>query len=169
MNVSDLLTQFFCFLRQDSCGSTPVPSSQDRRVCFGQSPALVVEDFQGQAGVELRVVDTAAFELAVLVVFDEVVVGVAGEGQGAELQGVNGRQPEQPQVGLGGLEVRQVEVDEVVAQQEVGAVSQPVESDQCRLETQAVAGKDQPLFGVGPYSRQGVDAGVLLANFEVER
>lgn len=43
------------------CGAVrsdqPMPGGQEFRVCFGQSLALVVEDFQGQAGVEFRVVD----------------------------------------------------------------------------------------------------------------
>ena len=56
----------------------------------------------------------------------------------------------------------------VVAEQEVSAVSQPVESGQCRGQGQAAAGKDQPLVGVGAHRGEGMDAGVSLADFQVE-
>ena len=100
--------------------------------------------------------------------FDKVVVGVARKGQGAQLQGIDRRQLQQAQVRLGGSQVRQVEGNEVVAEQEVSAVSQPVESGQCRGQGQAAAGKDQPLVGVAAYRGEGMDAGVSLADFQVE-
>ena len=147
----------------------PVPGGKELRGGFRQSLALVVEDFQGQAGVEFRVVDLSAPELPVLVVLDEVVIGVAGEGEGTQQQRIYYRQIQQAQVRLGGPEVRQVESDQVVADQEVGAVCQLVEPVQCRLKAHAAFGKGQPVVGVGPHRGEGVDAGVVSADFEVER
>ena len=146
----------------------PVPGGQEFRVRLRQGSALVVEDLQGEAGVELRVVNLTALEQAVLVAFDKVVVGVARKGQGAQLQGIDRRQLQQAQVRLGGSQVRQVEGNEVVPEQDVGAVSQPVEPGQCRGQGQVAAGKDQPLVGVGAHRGEGMDAGVFLADFQVE-
>ena len=106
-------------------GGQPVPSGQEFRVRLRQGSALVVEDLQGEAGVELRIVNLTTLEQAVLVVFDQVVVGVARKGQGAELQGIDRRQLQQAQVRLGGFQVRQVEGNEVVAEQQISAASQP--------------------------------------------
>ena len=55
-------------------GGQPVPGGQEFRVRLRQGSALVAEDLQGEAGVELRVVDAPALEQAVLIVLDEVVV-----------------------------------------------------------------------------------------------
>ena len=155
------------------CGAArscqPVPGGKELRVGFGQKLALIVEDFQGQAGVEFRVVDLSAPELAVLVVLDEVVIGVAGKGEGTQQQRIDRRQIQQAQVRLGGPEVRQVESDQVVAEQEVGAVCQLVKPVQCRLKAHAAFGKGQPVVGGGPHRGESVDAGVVLADLKVER
>ena len=87
---------------------------------------LVPEDIQGKAGIQLRVVPSAARERTVLVVLDEVVVGVAGEGQGVEPQGIDGWELQQSEIGLGCGEVLQIEGDQVMAQQEVGTLGEVV-------------------------------------------
>ena len=92
-------------------GRQPVPGGEQLRVGFGQGPLLVAKYVQDQAGVEFRVVDLPALQPTVLVVLDQVVVGVARKGQGTELQGVDRRKVQQAQVGLGRLEVGQVESD----------------------------------------------------------
>ena len=93
-------------------------------------PPLVVEDLQHQPGVQLRVVQASLDQGTVLVVLDQVVVGVAGEGEGVQPEGVHRGQIEQPQVGIGGLQVGQVEVDQIVPQQEVRAICQLIQPGQ---------------------------------------
>ena len=101
----------------EDVGERPVRrGDQEIRVRLRQSPALVAEDLQGEADVELRIVDAPALELAVVVVLGQVVIGVARKGQGAELQGIDRWQLQQAQVGLGGFEVGQVEGNEVMAE-----------------------------------------------------
>ena len=64
-------------------GGQQVPGGQEIGVRLRQSPTLVAEDLQGEAGVELRILDAPAFEPAVLLVLDQVVLGIARKGQGA--------------------------------------------------------------------------------------
>ena len=45
---------------------------------------LIAEDLQREPGVQLRVVHPPALELPVLVMLDEVVIGIAGKGEGVE-------------------------------------------------------------------------------------
>jgi len=42
-------------------------------------------------GIKLRIVQSASLELAVLVMLDQVVIGIAGKCQGIETQGVHRR------------------------------------------------------------------------------
>ena len=129
-----------------------------------QSPALVAEDLQGEAGVELRIVDAPALELAVLVVVDKMVVGVARKGKGLRCS-VDRRQLQQAQVEF---EVGQIEGNEVVAEQEsvLSASLSILISTASRLE--AATGEHQSLIVIGANPRKGVDASVPFANFEVE-
>ena len=93
----------------------PVPRGHQIWVGVAQCPALVGQNLQRQPGVQLRVIHPPAFKLPVLVVLDQVVVGIAREGQRVEPQGVDGRQLQEPKAGLCGPQVGQVESDEVVA------------------------------------------------------
>ncbi|MCY4118462.1 MAG: hypothetical protein OXF55_16340 [Caldilineaceae bacterium] len=52
--------------------------------------------------------------MAVLVMFDEVVIGVAGEGQRIEPECVRRWQPQKTQTGIRSPEMRQIEIDQVV-------------------------------------------------------
>ena len=96
----------------------PMPRCQQAGIGLPQRFQFVAEDLQRKTGVELRVVHPPALEPTVLVVFDEVVIGIAGKGERAEHQGVQGRELQQPQTGIGRREVGQVEGDQVVAQHE---------------------------------------------------
>ena len=67
-----------------SARSQPMPGGEQVRRGIPESPPLVGENLDGQPGVQLGVVDAPTPELAVLIVLDQVVVGVSGEGQGIE-------------------------------------------------------------------------------------
>ena len=45
---------------------------------------LIAKDIEREAGVELGIVDPPSLELSVLVVLDQVVIGVAWEGERIE-------------------------------------------------------------------------------------
>ena len=150
-------------------GGQPVPGGQEFRRSFQQGPALILEGLQSLAGVEFRIVHLSALEPAVLVVLDEVVIRITGKGQWTQQQRVDGRQVQQAEVGPGGPQVRQVESDEIVTEQVVGAFRQLVEPAQCRLKGHVALWKHQPIAGVGPHRGEGMDAGALFADFEVER
>ena len=98
---------------------------------------------------------------------DEVVIWVAGVGERVEPQRIDRRQPQQPKVGLCRGEVRQVEENQVVAQQEGGTLREIVQVCQGRAEVTVL--EDQSLAGIRPDRREGMDATVLLSHLEVER
>ena len=72
----------------------PVPGRQKVGVSFPQGAALVPEHFQRQPGVQLGIVQLAAPDSAVLIMLHEMVMGIAGKGERAETEGVDGRQLE---------------------------------------------------------------------------
>ena len=98
---------------------------------------------------------------------DEVVIGIAGKGEGAEHQGVHRRELQQPQIGLRRRKVGQVERDQVVAQNEGRPVGEFVELRQGRR--QIAAGMHHALAGIRAHRAECVDASILLADFKVER
>ena len=145
----------------------PVPGEQQIRESFAQGLVLIAKDVQREPGIELGVVHPPALELPVLVVLDQVVIGIARKGEGIEPQRIDGRQPQQPKIGLCRGEMRQVEEDQVVPQQEVGSTRELVQPRQCRC--QVAAAKDAPFAGIRAHRGERMDAAVLLADFEVQR
>ena len=76
-----------------------MPGEQELRWKVPKRPALVTEQLQRETGVELRIVQPPPLELPVLVMLDEVVIGVAGKGEGVEPQRIHpARQLQEPQV-----------------------------------------------------------------------
>ena len=116
---------------------------------------------QRQPCVEFRVVAARPLELAVLVVLDEVMVGVAREGEGTEPERIHRRETQQAEAGLRGAEVGQVEIDEVVAQQEVRADGQAVQF----AEVRSPSGYGP--VDIGADSREGANTAALRVNFQV--
>ena len=63
--------------------------------------------------------------------------------------------------------MRQVEEDQVVAQQKAGASAEIVQPRQ--RSCQVAAAEDEPLAGIRTHRGECVDAAVLLPDFEVQR
>ena len=103
-----------------------------------QRQFLIAEHLQGEFRVEQRIVLAVGEQLAVLVVLDEVVIGILREGQRVEAQGVDHRLAEQAQVRLAGVQLRQIKGDQVVPQQERRVIRQSV---QRREGTCQIAGR----------------------------
>ena len=145
----------------------PVPRRQQVRRGFPQRLPLVAEDIQRETGVEFRIVYSPALESAVLVVLDQVMIGIAGKGEGAEPQRIQRREFQQPQVRLRRGQMGQVEGNQVVAQNERRPVGEIVQRRQRRR--QAAAGIHQGLAGVRAYRAKLVDALVFPADLEIQR
>ena len=128
-----------------------------------------MEDLQSKASIQLRIVDPSPPERPVLVVLDQMVVGVAGERQRVEPEGVHGRKLEQPQVRVGGSQVGQVEVDQVVAQHETGAVSQIVQPGQRLGQAATAMDIGERHVRVRPQAGQGMDPLVDLPDLQIQR
>ena len=128
--------------------------------------ALVAEELQRQTGIELGIVHPAALETSILIVLDEPVVGVAGKHERTEPQRVDSRQPQQPQIGLRRFEMRQVEGDQVVSQNELGAVGEGVQFRQ--RGGQVAARMRHAAAGIAAHRTESMNA-VVLADFKIER
>ena len=109
---------------------------------------LVPEHAQCQFSVEFWVVAALSCELPVLVVLDETVIRVARERQGVEPQRVHRRHLQQPQAGAGGPQMGEVELDEVVAENEVRPVGEIVKVGQRLMEGAALLGEYDGSFTV---------------------
>ena len=151
-------------------GGEPVPGGDQVRRSPGsalQSTPLVAEDIQREPGIELRVVQPASLELSVLVVLDQVVIGIAWKGKRIEPQRIHRRQAQEPKIGLRRREMREIEGDQVVPDQKGGSLGQRIKLLQRRR--QIPASKDQAASGIGPQCGKGADAAVADADFEVQR
>ena len=145
----------------------PMPGrEQIRRSPFQGSP-LVTKNLQRESGIQFRIVDASSLEPAVLIVLDEVVIGMAGKGEWAEAQRIHRRQCQQTQFRLRGCQVGQVEADQVVPQNEGRPIGELVELQQ-RFR-QSAAGMHQALAGIRSDRADRVDAAILPANLQVER
>ena len=100
---------------------------------------------------------------------DQVVIRVAGKGQRIEPECIYRGQPQQPQTGCRGLQMGQIEIDQIVAQQKVRATGKIVQLAQCRAQAIAGPGKDERLTGFRTHRREFVDAAVLNADFKIQR
>ena len=108
----------------------PVPGGdQIRRFLrdMRQRTPLVVEELDSESGVELRIVQAPAFEPAVLIVIDQVVIGIAGKRQGVQPQRIHRRDAQELQIGLRGGQMGKIEENQVVAQQEGRSLGQRVQ------------------------------------------
>ena len=74
----------------------PMPGGQEVGRCLLQGLELIVEDLQGEPGIQFRVVDAPALELSVLIVLHQVVIRVAGESQGVESERIYRWPPQEP-------------------------------------------------------------------------
>ena len=148
----------------------PVPGRQQVRSLVAQRLQrllLVAEDLQREPGVQLRVVHPPALELPVLVMLDQAVIGVAGKGEGVEPQRIHRRKPQEPEIGVRRGQMRQVEGDQVVAQQAVRADGERIQLRQRRAQRAVVKGEG--LAGLRAHRSEGADAAVPAADFEIQR
>ena len=65
-----------------------MPGNKQFGGCLPELVVLVTEDFQNKPGVQFGVIYSTSFELAVLIVFDEVVIGIAGKGERVKPQSI---------------------------------------------------------------------------------
>lgn len=96
-----------------------MPGEKQIRTGAFEGLQLVGEEIENQAAVQFRVVHPAAFQLTILVVLDEVVIGVAREGQRIEPERVYDRQTQHRQVWLGRFQDRTIMLDQVVPEEQL--------------------------------------------------
>ena len=104
-----------------------MPCHEQVRVAAGECLPFAVEQDEGIPCILGWIVALAPNEVGVVVVLDQVVVGVGREGQRTEPKRVHHWQFEQAQVWRHRPQVGNVELDEIVAEQAVGASSELVE------------------------------------------
>ena len=92
-----------------------MPRYQQVRGHLAKGLLLVYKDLQGESGVQIRVVDPASFELPVLIVLDQMMIRIARKGQGIEHQRIHSRKLQESHAGIHGLQMGQIEGDQVVA------------------------------------------------------
>ena len=147
----------------------PVPGREQVRVRFIESPLLIVEHLQHQPGVQLGIVPASPSQRPVLIVLHQVVIGIAGKGQGIEPERVHHRQVQQLEARVRGPQVGQVEIDQVVAQHEVRAVGQLVQPGQRLAQVAADPRDGHLLTRIRPHAGQGVNPVIRPADLQVQR
>ena len=145
----------------------PMPGIQQVGRRFAQRLPLFAKHLQGEACIQFRIVDPPSFELRVLIVLDQVMVGVAGKSQRVQPQGIRPWQPQQTKIGVYSLEVGNVETDQIVTKQAVRTVREVIQRRQCF--GQVAAAQSQGFAGVCAYGPKFVNAFVTLADFQIQR
>ena len=87
------------------CRRQPVPRKQQIRRRPTQRTALIRQEFKREPCVQLRIVHPCALELPILIVLDQVVVGVARKGQRVQPKGVYSGSLQQAERGICGTQV----------------------------------------------------------------
>ena len=115
-----------------------------------------------------RVVAPFADQIAIVVMLDQAVVRVLREGEWTQHERVQGRAAEQPKIRCRRAQVRQVEVDQVVAEDDVRRCGEIVEFVQgiAQLAAPEPGANEGAAVGVG--RGQGVDSLGSLADLQVE-
>ena len=153
------------------CRGQPVPGKEQVGVGAAERIPLFIEQVERQPCVQLRVVDLASQQPTVLIVLDEAMIGIGGERQGTQTQGVEHGHVQQAQRRRRGLQMRNIKVNEVVADEAVAATGEFVDLRQRTPQanaSQAFPWKRQRLAGCAVNGRQGVDSFVAFADFPVQ-
>ena len=151
-----------------TCGQ-PVPGQHQIRL-FHMRPLqvahLVDEHLQRQLCIEQGVVTPGAQQLPVLVMLDQVVIRIFRKSQRVEPQGIHHWLLQQTQVGLGCLQVRQIEGNQVVPQNKRRRLRQDIELFQRRA--QLARGKAQGFSGITTHRTQLMYPRRLTTNLQVD-
>ena len=108
-------------------------------------------------------------QLTVLAVLGEVMRGISGKGQEVEPEGIHRRRFQQLQLAVRSPPVGSVELDQVVAQQIVGAIGETIQFGHCLGQAVIGARKDQGLASLPTDPSKGPDAPAPDGNFQVNR
>ena len=98
---------------------------------------------------------------------DQVVVGISWKRQRIQPERIHRWQSQEPQSRVRGPQMRQIEGNQVVAQNEVRAVCKIVQPGQSRSQGAARGEEDQGLAVIGADPRESVDTAVANADFKV--
>src|SRR5262249_41874206 len=101
----------------------PMPGGQKVRFCLRERSLLVGQHLQREPRIQFRIIPSSPLKLTVLVVLDEMVVRIPRERQRIEVQRVDTRKLKQTELGFRRLEVRYIEANQIVAEQEFCALA----------------------------------------------
>ncbi|TLD45438.1 MAG: hypothetical protein FAZ92_02292 [Accumulibacter sp.] len=132
-----------------------------------QREHLIAEQIEGQLCIEQRVVQLCTPEPAVLVVLDEVVIRVARKGQRIQPQRIDDRQFEESQSRRDRGEMRAVEGEQIVAEDEAATAGQCIETGERRRQIADAA--VQPLAAVAAHCSQLPDAPTAQPDLQIDR
>lgn len=124
---------------------------------------LVLKDSEDELCVGLRVVRMTCLKPSVVIVLDQMIVEVPRKRERVQPQRVDRGLFEEAKVASGGLQVPHVELDNVVAEDEVGGVRVRVET--CQGLCQITSRMYECLAGVGPHGRKALQSICLGIDF----
>ena len=146
-----------------------MPGCQQIHILVAQGALLIFEHLKGEPGIELGIVDAAAAQLAVLVMFYEVVIWILGECQRVEHQRVHRGHLVQAKMRGHSAKSGKVEVDQVVTQHKGLALCQVVKAGQRLVQSAVPIIEEEGPARTGRYCGKGMDAVVVTAHFKVQR
>ena len=145
----------------------PVPDGEGLWRGLSELPVLAGQGLVSQLAVDQGVVPGPPQQASVFVVLHQPVVGPPGKGQGIQEQRVQAGQFQQSQARMRGLQVRNVEGYEIVAQDEPRSLGHAVQSGQLSSIRRSIS-SGELLAGVGAPGGEGVDACRVDVNLQVD-
>ena len=112
-----------------------MPGKKQVRVDSSKRLPLIGKKVKRLTRVEFRIVDLSSDQAAVLIVLDQLVVGVGRKRQGAQTQSVQHRHAEHAHVRCSSFEVPYVEVNQVVADETVAGLGEFIKLSQRRTQS----------------------------------
>ena len=134
-----------------------------RRMRIAKFFALISKDLECELRIEKWIVALHALQLTVLVVLYQVVIRIAWKRQRVQAQRVDNRKLQEAKVWVRGGEVRQIERNDVVADEKRGAIRQLVELPERSGEI--ATGERERFICIAADSGKAVNEGVVATNF----
>ena len=127
---------------------------------------LLIEKFERNAGIELRVIQPAAKQAAVPVVLDEPMVWVAWKGKRVQPQSIYGRQREKREALVRRGKMGEVVINDVVADEEISAAAIAVQGT--KRSGEIATGMDQRRLVTATRGSEGEQATGTWVDLQVE-
>ena len=149
-----------------------MPGKQQFGIDSAQRVPFCGQQVQRQSRIQLRIIDLTAHQSTVPVVLYQVVIGIGGESEWTEPQGIHGWHAQHPESGCRRPQVFEIKMDQIVADKAVALRCKLIELLQCGGQSggaQTFFPKRQCCAGLLIDGGQRIYSLAPFSNFQIDR